>query len=734
MAECLAAGDDVNMQDQQGNTALHWSCLLGLHGLTSLLLAHDARTDIPNQNGSYAVHAAVAGKNIKALQMLTSDKSTHTSKEVLLLQDNKGYSPFLVAAENNDVYTMEWLYLQGIGVDQRGFKGETAVQLTSRLSHTPALQWLIFHKASVLERDNAGRTAFHHACAHGCHEAIKMLIDSVESRKSLDCKDLLGDRGMSLAWQHGQWSIVAWLMFVECLEAWTEALSARWLLQFAMSRSAWTTIFWTLLTVNFVTFNLTMLTSARGTQAMLWLALLVCVVLVWVQLASSDPGFTGSRFTQKIQEEDLDLETMTAILGLTTVDKQVEHFEKMCGKAHDQGATSGHPTDGVELSPVARLDQTSLTLDDTVAPTIASRCAGLPPASSRSSRTMRCSEFLLEDEEHAWDQEAVSNSLLRCPDSVILGRRWLRLSRRQQLCRHLMEKLEPQELAKPRYRGHRAEEGTIRKQVLQWREFQDTLKTKAMKLMEEAGAMRFKEISEQSGEYAVLANDGEFRTLCTICRRVRDMRAFHCKLCGSCVQRMDHHCPWVDRCIGLENQRSFYVFLILLAAVFLLFFHISIYCLTKVEMNGASIAVLLVLLCDMPAMMFVLALILRQTVYMLVNVTTYEVLVCPPHMSNRFPRRSSSLWYLHGCSLRGCLRNFISYWMMDMSADYLDFEDMSCGEDPFTEECSLSFKCCQWSSGYLHQHNEAENFEEWEPGLSQKLNSRTVVLPHRLSL
>lgn len=24
---------------------------------------------------------------------------------------------------------------------------------------------------------------------------------------------------------------------------------------------------------------------------------------------------------------------------------------------------------------------------------------------------------------------------------------------------------------------------------------------------------------------------------------------------------------------------------------------------------------------------------------MLVNVTTYEVLVCPPHMSNRFPRR-----------------------------------------------------------------------------------------------
>lgn len=37
-------------------------------------------------------------------------------------------------------------------------------------------------------------------------------------------------------------------------------------------------------------------------------------------------------------------------------------------------------------------------------------------------------------------------------------------------------------------------------------------------------------------------------------------------------------------------------------------------------------------------------------VYMLVNVTTYEVLVCPPHMCNRFPRRGSSLWYLQGAS------------------------------------------------------------------------------------
>lgn len=726
VAERLAAGDDVNMQDSQGNTALHWACLLGLHGLSSLLLAHDARTDIPNLNGSYAVHAAAAGKNIKAMKMLTGDKNVHTSKDVLFQQDRKGYTAFLIAAENNDVFTMEWLYFQGVSLEQRGANGESAALITSRLGHTRGLQWLISHNASIFERDNDGRNALHLACAHGRHDSIKMLMDST-STKSLQCVDTMGDGAISLAWKHGQLHVFCWLWFVEFAEALADTLSLKSSVRAALSRSAWTTVFWTLLLLNFLTF-LALLEPA-GTEAMLWLALLSCVVCCWWHLSMSDPGFTGPRFAFATQEQDPELERFAELMQLP-MDRQAEELTRLCGPSRSpkaaatQRASNRIDRMGDDSAPWAALWSSSKEVEDEVAPKLGSRCDPAPSGNSRSSRTFRRSD---EDE---WDEEGASCA--GCAPSAVatVQQRWLRLSRRQQLCRALLEKYDLASL-RQQAEGHQAE----REKEAHLRQVEKDLNSRALKLMDEAGAARFKEISAQSGEYARLAMEGEFRTLCVICRGVRSMRSFHCKLCGCCVQRMDHHCPWVDRCIGLENQRSFYVFLILLALVFMLFLQMSINFLAEAEGLGLSSAVLLILLCDVPAMLFVLALILRQTVYMLVNVTTYEVLVCPPHMCNRFPRRGSSLWYLQGASLRSCLRNFLSYWMMDMSSDCLDFvEDSSCAEDAETEE-GLQ-KCCQWGSSggyYAFQRNEPENIEEMNSG-TQKLNSRTVVLPRNLSL
>uniref|UniRef100_A0A8D0BJ37 Palmitoyltransferase n=1 Tax=Salvator merianae TaxID=96440 RepID=A0A8D0BJ37_SALMN len=44
---------------------------------------------------------------------------------------------------------------------------------------------------------------------------------------------------------------------------------------------------------------------------------------------------------------------------------------------------------------------------------------------------------------------------------------------------------------------------------------------------------------------------------CTKCNLVRPARAGHCRICGRCVKRLDHHCVWINSCVGEQNHQAF---------------------------------------------------------------------------------------------------------------------------------------------------------------------------------
>mmetsp|Transcript_6087 Transcript_6087/g.8687 ORF Transcript_6087/g.8687 Transcript_6087/m.8687 type:complete len:285 (+) Transcript_6087:79-933(+) len=59
----------------------------------------------------------------------------------------------------------------------------------------------------------------------------------------------------------------------------------------------------------------------------------------------------------------------------------------------------------------------------------------------------------------------------------------------------------------------------------------------------------------------VAAADAPAR-FCKVCQLTKAFRVHHCSTCERCIYKMDHHCMFINNCVGARNQKMYIQFLV----------------------------------------------------------------------------------------------------------------------------------------------------------------------------
>ncbi|XP_062092037.1 probable protein S-acyltransferase 15 isoform X2 [Humulus lupulus] len=128
---------------------------------------------------------------------------------------------------------------------------------------------------------------------------------------------------------------------------------------------------------------------------------------------------------------------------------------------------------------------------------------------------------------------------------------------------------------------------------------------------------------EQSG----ISDEETKAKICDRCSTYKPPRAHHCRVCRRCVLRMDHHCLWVNNCVGYWNYKAFFMLIFYATIGSIYSTIIVITCSFQKDFNGHAPLKVFYVTCGfmMAALSLTLGTLFGWHIYLIIhNMTTIE--------------------------------------------------------------------------------------------------------------
>ncbi|KAF0390364.1 serine/threonine-protein phosphatase 6 regulatory ankyrin repeat subunit B isoform X1 [Gigaspora margarita] len=194
---------NVEITDENNQTALHCAAENGYKKVVETLLINNAKVDATDINGKTPLHCAAENGHITVVETLMKKNAKVDST------DSNGKTALHYAAENGHVTVVEALIENNANVNSTDNDHCTPLFYAAKNDYAKVIETLLINNAKVDATDINGKTSLHHAAENGRITVVETLM---EKNAKVDSTDINGKTALHYATENGHVTVVETLI------------------------------------------------------------------------------------------------------------------------------------------------------------------------------------------------------------------------------------------------------------------------------------------------------------------------------------------------------------------------------------------------------------------------------------------------------------------------------------------------------------------------------------------